>query len=81
MHLNTKGEFAELIGTMKCAKDFACVEAGFDTVCEARDIGMEHNLLCMDKRACQECGFGVTTGPAHLCRCPLRIYAAKSLGK
>jgi len=81
MDKKAKRDIAELVSTMECAKDFTCVKAGFEGICEVRDIGMDHNLLCLDKQACQECGFGLTTGIAHLCRCPLRIHIAKSLGR
>ena len=66
---------------MKCSRDFACVKAGLVGVCEARDIGMKHNLICLDKKACQRCEFGLTVGFAHLCRCPFLVHIAKSFGK
>lgn len=81
MDERTNREVAELASTMECARGFACVKAGFEGICEVRDIGMAHNLLCLDKQACQECGFGFSSGLAHLCRCPLRVHVAKSLGK
>ena len=79
MNDKARHEIAHLMSTMQCARDFACVKAGFEGLCEARDVGMEHNLICLDKQACQECGFGFTTGVAHVCRCPLRVHVAKTL--
>jgi len=63
--------------SMKCSKGFPCISAGLDGVCEARDIGLEHSLICMDRKACQECDFGFTVGLGHLCRCPVRVRIAK----
>lgn len=81
MQTRARHEVVEIMNTMECAKDFACVEAGFDGVCEVRDVGMKHNLLCLDRQACQECGFSFTVGLAHVCHCPLRVHVAKTLGK
>ena len=81
MDKQTKHQLAELVNSTECTRDFACVKSGFESECEARDIGLDHNLICLDKQACQECGFGHSVGIAHFCRCPVRVYAAKALGK
>ena len=81
MNEQVRRRLAEISTSMECSKDFACVTSGFEGVCEVRDIGLAHNLICLDKRACQECGFGYSVGIAHFCRCPVRVYAAKALGK
>ena len=81
MNDRIRRELAEISSAIECSRNFACVKNGFEDVCEARDIGLEHNLICLDKQACQECGFGHSVGIAHFCRCPVRVYAAKTLGK
>ena len=34
-------EIEEIIGQMKCPKDFRCYQCGLEVLCKAKDIGME----------------------------------------
>ena len=34
-------EIEEIIGQMKCPKDFKCQKLAFNVLCKAKDIGME----------------------------------------
>lgn len=81
MNARHEHQIAHLMRATSCAIDFACVKDGCRSACEARDVGMEHNLICLDEQGYQECGFGFSSGIGHLCRCPMRVYIAKELGK
>jgi hypothetical protein len=70
----------ELIGEMHCPKDFKCVESGFELLCEAKDVGLDHHLVCLEPTAFQ-CRFSLMVERDYYCGCPLRIYIAKHLGK
>lgn len=37
----TDKEIKEIIGHLKCPKDFNCYKSGFDVLCKAKDVGIE----------------------------------------
>ena len=69
-----------IVGGMRCPKDFKCTKLGIEQLCKAKDIGKEDCLECLEENPC-DCPFVVDIGDAQLCRCPLRIYIAKNLKK
>jgi hypothetical protein len=70
----------EIIGDLRCPKDFKCVWSGFKNLCKAKVAGTEsHVLICLEKQV-QKCKFLNLKG-GHICECPLRIYLAKNLKK
>ena len=73
-------EIEEIIGQMKCSKDFRCYQSGLEVLCKAKDIGLDTYLECMEASP-QMCLFSVAFGYSHLCQCPLRVYIAKKLKK
>ena len=68
----------EIIGEMTCPKNFLCAESGFENLCKAKDMGLEHYLECLEAEV-SSCKFAVAFGYGHFCRCPLRVYLAKNL--
>jgi len=73
----------EIMSEMQCPKNFKCAENGFAGLCRARDFGDDKALHCLEETSppCQfagvyNCGFQM-----RFCRCPLRVYVAKHLGK
>lgn len=70
----------KIVGAMQCPKKFKCTRFAFEELCEAADIGKENCLECLEKIPC-DCPFVIDVGYTKLCRCPLRIYIAKNLGK
>jgi hypothetical protein len=67
---------------MECGKDFACYKSGFEKVSKARDDGLEGYVWCLEEEmTARGCDFAVCYGRGVLCKCPLRIYLAKKLGK
>ena len=70
----------EIMGGMRCPKDFKCVNSGFEEMCKARDFGLEKFLDCLEADP-GECSFALPFGHSHFCQCPLRVYIFKKLGK
>jgi hypothetical protein len=74
-------QIEELMGNIKCPKDYECYKSQLKNLCKAQDIGMESFLLCLDKKS-NECIFSMpVTDLKKFCRCPLRVYIAKVLKK
>ena len=80
MDEDQRKEIEEILGQMQCPKNFICYESGLETLCRARDIGVEMFLECMEEDP-KRCSFSVPLGVASLCQCSLRIYIAKKLKK
>jgi hypothetical protein len=75
-----KKQIEEIIGQLKCPKDFKCYKSGFEVLCKAKDIGIESFLECLEETPFA-CKFAVPFGGLYYCQCPLRVYVAKKLGK
>ena len=84
MEEKTRKRIKEIIGEMSCPKHFKCAELGFENLCKARDFGDEHHLECLQEPY-PRCEFGLYTDSSgkgiRFCRCPLRVYLARELGK
>jgi hypothetical protein len=79
MNQQYEREIEEIIGEMKCRKDFVCYKSGLEVLCRAKDIGAESFLLCLEKKPLG-CKF-LSIKRGYVCECPLRIYIAKKLKK
>lgn len=64
----------------RCSRDFSCLESAFANICKAKDFGLHDFVKCLEEKP-HECSFSLSFGYGHLCKCPLRIYIAKTLGK
>jgi len=73
-----KKKIKEIIGQINCPKDFRCVTADLDRLCQAMDIGMETYLQCLAKDS-NACPFSAPFADAIFCKCPLCIYLKKKL--
>ena len=80
MEQDYKKRLEEIIDRLECPKDFMCYKSGFSSLCKAKDIGMETFLDCLNEKS-YDCKFSIYTGKYYICKCPLRIYVAKKLGK
>ena len=78
MDLKRQKEVEEIIGKIECPKGFLCYQSGFETLCSAKDIGLQKFLLCLNNNP-QECTFSIDGGDTYFCECPLRIYIAKKI--
>jgi hypothetical protein len=71
---------AEIIGGLRCPKDFRCYRSGFENLCKAKDFGNRYLLECLEETP-EQCKFSVVAGGSCFCHCPLRVYIAKKLKK
>ena len=69
-----------IMADMHCSKNFTCAESGFETLCKARDFGLDSYLECLEPGP-QSCSFVIPFGNAYFCQCPLRVYIEKKLKK
>ena len=67
-----------LVRSIKCSKDFACAKSDFETLCRARDVGLQSNLVCLEED-CSECDYRVKSDVGQFCQCPIRVYLGKAL--
>ena len=74
-----KKRLEEIVGHLKCPKDFKCCQFGLETLCKARHIddGVGSYLECLEENP-QQCVFSeyLSNGDFFLCACPLRRYIA-----
>jgi hypothetical protein len=68
---------------MQCPKGFKCTERGFENLCKAKNFGDEQSLQCFEETSPPYPFAGVYDYGFQMgfCRCPLRVYLAKNLGK
>ncbi len=80
MRDDDKKKIEEIIGKMKCPKNFKCAESDFENLCKAKDFGLDSYLECLEENP-QQCKFVLRFGKGHFCNCPLRVYLGKKLKK
>lgn len=81
MEQQVRLEIKRIRDKIECRKKFRCITADMSPLCEARDVGIESMLECLDENP-DECQFSFAFyGYAYLCQCPIRIYLAKELHK
>lgn len=68
-----------IIPCIECPKDFVCYYSGFNNLCNAKDIGIESFVECLEKK--KECKFSFRFALLYLCKCPLRVYISKKIGR
>ena len=78
MKQNLDIKIEEILGGLKCPKSYLCYSSGPEKVCEAKDIGLESFLVCLERDSIG-CKFSVVFGGIRFCQCPLRIYIAKKV--
>ena len=80
MEQNVENDVKEIMGDLVCPKDFICYKSGFETLGKARDIGLETFIECLEEDVCDR-PFSMRFHGFDYCRCPLRVYIYKKLGK
>ena len=70
----------EIKGKMECPKGFKCLDSGFEGLCKARDFGVDGFLYCLEDKPFL-CAFALPFSFIYLCRCPLRVFIKKKIGK
>ena len=73
-------EIEKIMANSECPIDFACYRSGFEGVCKAEDAGLDEFANCLEEaNDAQRCQFSQSFGYGYLCKCRLRIYAARHL--
>jgi hypothetical protein len=80
MDQDIKKKIKEIIGDIKCPREFCCLKTGFDKTCKTKDVGLKDFLECLEEDG-PLCQFSVSYGSNYYCSCPLRVYICKKLGK
>jgi hypothetical protein len=75
-----KQKIAEIMSRMQCPKNFICAETGFENLCKSNDFGVDGYIDCLEDIP-SRCPFAISFGNGYICRCPLRVFLAKELGK
>lgn len=73
-------EIEKIIYGLKLPKDSEYYKLGVGFSCEARDIGLDVYVECLEKGA-HRCPFSLSYGYSSYCKCPPRVYIAKELKK
>ena len=73
-------EIEQIISGIDCPKDFACHRSGFKNLSRVKVIADGKLIECLQEDA-RMCQFALTFGNAIFCKCPLRFYIAKNLGR
>jgi hypothetical protein len=70
---SNKKEIEEIIGQMRCPKDFECYKSGLEILWSAKDIGLETFVECLEEDP-KKCSLLASFGLESLCQCPLLVY-------
>ena len=73
----------EIIGDLKCPKDFQCYKSyksEYDELCKAGVNGKPGILCCLEEEP-DECIFSLSYRDTYYCQCPLRNYIVQKYGK
>jgi hypothetical protein len=73
-------KIVEMIGELKCPKDFQCYKSKYDALCNAEFKGTPDVLHCLEE-APDDCIFSLSYRDTYYCQCPLRNYIAEKVGK
>ena len=80
MEQDLKKEVQKIIDHSFCLKDFSCYKLEFEAFCQARDVGLHSFVECLTE-APLDCPFSIRLEALSYCKCPLRVYICKELGK
>ena len=75
-----KTQIEEIISGMECPKDFKCYKSGFEDLSKIEIFRDGELVECLEKHS-QLCKFSFNFKYGYFCKCPLRRYIAKNLGR
>ncbi len=70
----------DIIDRMECPISFQCYRHGFQDMCKAYFVNDGELVECLDEEG-KHCQFSHSFGGGRYCKCSLRIWVAKHLGK
>jgi len=72
-----KTQIEQIVEGMRCK--LWCYKSGFTYLSKVKDIGMKTFLVCLEEpQYPQNCGYSIPFGYGYFCKCPLRVYIAKT---
>lgn len=78
---NQKREINDIMSKMDCDKDFQCYKSRFEDLCPVRQQ-FETSLIECQAAKGKDCPMSYTfAGNMLLCKCQLRRYVARRLGR
>jgi hypothetical protein len=75
MEKNDETTVEEIMSSMKCPKDFACVKNGFQNVLQSKCFAGKF-FTCTGSNSYM-CPYLLPFGYSHFCTCPLFVHIAK----
>jgi hypothetical protein len=75
-----KKEIEEIMGRMKCPKDFKCYKSGFKELCKSKDTNVGSFVECLEENF-RGCRFSLPFENTRFCLCSMRIHIVEKLGK
>ena len=76
MNEEDKRAVDEIKANVQCNKEFQCLENDSENLCNARDMGLEGYVECIDDEVLG-CQFSLPFGDSFFCSCPIRVYLIK----
>ena len=76
--INNFSAIKQIIGELKCPKDFYCIKSANNSVGNRHERDMESFLVCSEGRL-QGCTFLLSSENHCFCKCPLRDYISNEL--
>ena len=76
MEQRHKEAIEAIMAEMECPKGFRCYKSEFTKLCKAQKL-IDECANCLEENP-QNCKFSLRFGSGHVCRCPLRVYAANN---
>ena len=71
-------EVTEIIGGLKCPKNYRCYRTKYKELCKAEFVEKVKIVHCLEEDA-QGCIFSLLYKDAYYCQCPLRNYIAEKI--
>lgn len=71
-------ELEQIIGELKCPKDYYCIKSPNNPLGGRTDSGIKSFLVCLEEKL-QNCTFSLYSENHSLCKCPLRDYISNEL--
>ncbi|MCJ7692006.1 MAG: hypothetical protein MUO22_01150 [Sedimentisphaerales bacterium] len=76
-------QLKEIMSEMSCERNFECYKCKFENCCDGKLVGEDFvkcegsNSKCSEEKR-RNCDFSISFGYGFVCRCPIRIYAARN---
>ena len=77
MAINHKTRIDDMMSKVKCEHNFACYYTPNGNICNAKDMGIDGFLTCLDKNA-DFCLHSLDFGDSKFCTCPMNNYIIKN---